>query len=44
MCEGKTGEERDLGIFKDNPMNNHINGELSTRPFHWYVVDKSLQK
>ena len=31
--EGKTGKMRNLVIFKDNPMNNHINGELSTRPF-----------
>ena len=23
-----------LGTFKDTRMNNHINGELSTRPFH----------
>jgi len=32
--EGKTGEERILVIFRDIPMNNHINGELWTRPFH----------
>jgi len=32
--EGKKKEERNLGIFKDIPMINHINGELSTRPFH----------
>ena len=30
--EGKTGEERYLVIFKDTP-NDHIDGELSTRPF-----------
>ena len=34
--ENKTGEERNLVIFKDIPMNSHITGELSTRPFHWY--------
>jgi len=33
-CEGKTEEERNLVISKDTPMNNHINGELSTRPFY----------
>jgi len=32
--EGETREERNLVIFKDTPMNNHIKGELSTRPFH----------
>jgi len=32
--EDKTREERKLVIFKDAPMNNHINGKLSTRPFH----------
>jgi len=32
--EGKTEEERNLIIFKDIYTNNHINGELSTRPFH----------
>jgi len=32
--EGKTDERRNLSIFKDYSMNNHINGELSTRPFH----------
>jgi len=32
--EGKTGEELNLVIFKDNHMNNRINEELSTRPFH----------
>ena len=32
--EGGTGEERVLVNFKDIPMNNHINGELSTTPFH----------
>jgi len=32
--EDKTGKERNLGIFKDTPMNKHINGELSKRPFH----------
>ena len=32
--EGETGEERNLVIFKDTSMNNHIKGELSTRPFH----------
>ena len=31
---GKTGEEHNLVIFKDKSMNSHINGELSTRPFH----------
>jgi len=33
---GKTGEERNLVIFKDTPMKSHINGELSTRPFLRY--------
>ena len=28
------GEERSLVIFNDTSMNNDINGELSTRPFH----------
>jgi len=32
--EGETGEERNLVIFKDTPMNKHINGELLTRPSH----------
>jgi len=32
--EGETGEERNLVISKDTSMNNHINGELSMRPFH----------
>jgi len=32
--EGKIGKERNLVIFKDIPMNNHINGELSNRAFH----------
>jgi len=32
--EGKTGEERKLVIFEDTPINNHINGKLSTIPFH----------
>ena len=32
--EGETGEEHNLVIFKDTALNNHINGELSTRPFH----------
>jgi len=32
--EGKTGKERKLVILKDTPLNNHINGELSTRPSH----------
>jgi len=32
--EDKTGEERNLVIFEDAFMNNHINGELSKRPFH----------
>jgi len=31
--EGKTGKERNLVTFKDAPMNNRIDGELSTRPF-----------
>jgi len=30
--EGKTGEERNLVIFKDTPMNNYMNGDLSARP------------
>jgi len=30
----KTGGKGDLVIFKGTPMNNHINEELSTRPFH----------
>jgi len=34
--EGKTGKERNLVIFTDTLMNNLINGEFSTRPFHWY--------
>jgi len=34
--ENETGEERDLVIAKIYPINNHMNGELSTRPFHWY--------
>ena len=33
-CEGKIGEERNLVIFKDTSMNNHINRELSTGHFH----------
>jgi len=34
MYEGESGEERNLVvIFKDTPTNNHINGELSERPF-----------
>jgi len=32
--EVKTGEEPNLIIFKDTPMNIHVNGELSTGPFH----------
>ena len=28
------GDKRDLVIFQDTPVINHINGELSTRPFH----------
>jgi len=24
-CQGKTGEERNSGIFEDKPINNHIN-------------------
>jgi len=32
--EGKTGEERNLVIFKDTPMNNHIKEAILTRPFH----------
>ena len=31
--EGKIGEERHLVIFRDIPMNNHINRD-STRPFY----------
>ena len=31
---GKTANERHLVIFKDTHMNNHINRELSARPFH----------
>jgi len=33
MYEGKTGVKRFI-IFKDTPMKIHINGELSTKPFH----------
>ena len=32
--EAKTGEERNLVVFHDILMNNHINGELSTISFH----------
>jgi len=32
--EGKTREDRNLVIFKDTLMYNHINGELSMRHFH----------
>jgi len=32
--KGKQGEGRILVIFKASHMNNHINGELSMRPFH----------
>ena len=38
MYEGKTGAERNLVIFNDTPMNNHINGELSPKPFRWYSL------
>jgi len=30
--EGKTEEDRNLVTFKDTPLNNLINGKLSTRP------------
>jgi len=33
-CEGKTRDELILVIFEYTPMTNHINEELSTRPFH----------
>jgi len=33
VCECNTGEH-DLVIFNDTPLNNHINGELSTRFLH----------
>jgi len=34
--EGKKSQELNLIIIKDTPMiNNHINGELSMRPFHY---------
>ena len=32
--EGKAGEERKSVTFKDIPLKNHANRELSTRPFH----------
>jgi len=31
--EDATREERNLVIFRDTPMNNHIDGEFSPRPF-----------
>ena len=36
-CETETGVVRILVIFQDRPMFSHINGELSPRPFQWYV-------
>jgi len=35
--EGKRGEYRNLVTFRNTGMNNHIKGELSTRPFHRFV-------
>jgi len=35
MNKGKTEEERNLVTFKNTPMNNYINGELTTKPFLW---------
>jgi len=40
MYKGKIGEERDFVIFKDKPMNNHINRDLLTRPFIGNVIDR----
>jgi len=40
--EGKTGEERDLVIFNDTPMNNHVNGELLMKRFSF--VDRFIFK
>ena len=31
---GETGEKRDLVIFKDKPINNHMYGKLLPRTFH----------
>jgi len=45
MNKVKTGEECNLVIFKGTPMNNHMNGKLLTRPFHWYACSWAyLQK
>jgi len=35
--QGKTGEERNLLIFQYTPMNNHINGELTTTSIRSFV-------
>ena len=44
--KGKTGEERNLVILKDTHMNlnNHFNGELSTRHFYLYVCSGFVLK
>jgi len=43
-CKGKTGEGRNLVIFKDRPIkSNHINGKLSTF-FIDMIVDRLIKK
>ena len=37
-------EESNLVIFEDTPMNNHINGELSTRRIHYMVFHRFIFK
>ena len=34
--EGETGGERDLVIFEDKPINNHINEMVSSRALYEY--------